>query len=179
MSVIAYVMGPSGAGKDTLLALARRELAGSTILFAHRFVTRDAAAGHENFISLSQEEFALRARLDLFSFTWQAHGLRYGISREIELWQTAGCRVVISGSRAHFTTQLMDRTDIAPILITAPAQVLAERLRRRAREDDAAQSERLARATALQIDHPRLVRIDNDGAPEDGAARLVQALRAL
>ena len=83
--MIAYVMGPSGAGKDTLLVLARRELAGSTILFAHRFVTRSADAGHENFIALSEQEFALRARLGLFAFDWQAHGLRYGVSREIEL----------------------------------------------------------------------------------------------
>src|SRR5690606_30537832 len=63
MTMIAYVMGPSGAGKDTLLALARQALEGGTILFAHRFVTRDAAAGHENFIGLSAREFEARARL--------------------------------------------------------------------------------------------------------------------
>lgn len=179
MTMIGYVMGPSGAGKDTLLALARRALEGSTILFAHRFVTRDAAAGHENFIGLSAREFETRARLDLFAFTWQAHGLRYGISREIELWRDAGCRVVVSGSRAHFTSALMQRQDVTPILITAPPEILAERLRRRGREDEAAQAERLARAAAFEIDHPRLVRIVNDAAPEAGASRLVQALRAL
>lgn len=177
--MIAYVMGPSGAGKDTLLVLARRELAGSTILFAHRFVTRSAAAGHENFIALAEEEFALRARLGLFAFDWQAHGLRYGVSREIELWAQAGCHVVVSGSRAHFLAQLGQRADVTPVLITAPAALLAQRLRQRGREDEAAQAERLTRAARFDIDHPRLIRIVNDATPEQGAARLVQALRGL
>jgi ribose 1,5-bisphosphokinase len=176
---IAYVMGPSGAGKDTLLDLARRELAGSTILFAHRFITRDAAAGHENFIGLSPEEFALRARLDLFAFAWEAHGLRYGISREIELWRKTGCSVVISGSRAHFAQNLMQRQDVTPIRITAPPELLAGRLRQRAREDEAAIALRLQRAAAFQIAHPRLIEIVNNDAPQDAAARLTEALRAL
>jgi len=174
---IAYVMGPSGAGKDSLLALARRTLDGSAILFAHRFITRDAAAGHENFIALSDGEFALRDRLNLFVLTWEAHGLRYGIGREIELWQAAGCTVVVSGSRSHFLKGLTQRQDIAPILITAPPDILAERLRRRGREDVAAIRERLERAKAFTIDHPRLTRIVNDTAPETGAAQLVEALR--
>lgn len=175
---IAYVMGPSGAGKDTLLALARRALEGDTILFAHRFITRQAAAGHENFIALSEAEFALRDRLNLFTLTWDAHGLRYGLGREIELWQTAGCTVVVSGSRGHFLKSLTRRQDVTPILITAPPEMLAERLRRRGREDAAAIHERLARAQAFTVDHPRLAMIVNDGAPEKGAMRLVEALRA-
>lgn len=179
MTTIAYIMGPSGAGKDTLLALARRELAGSKVLFAHRFVTRDAAAGHENFIGLSPEEFALRHRIGLFAFDWQAHGLRYGVSREIELWQAAGCKVVVSGSRAHFVERLAGRKDVTPVVITAPPEILAERLRRRGREDDADQAKRLARAAAFAIDHPRLVRIMNDGTPEAGGTLLAQALRGL
>jgi len=175
---IAYVMGPSGAGKDTLLALARRALGGSTILFAHRFITREATAGHENFIALSDAEFALRDRLNLFALTWDAHGLRYGVSREIELWQVAGCTVVVSGSRAHFLETLAQRQDVTPILITAPRDMLAERLHRRGREDTAAMSERLARARTFAIEHPRLVRIVNDTTPEAGATQLVEALRA-
>lgn len=175
---IAYVMGPSGAGKDTLLVLARRALEGSTILFTHRFITREATAGHENFIALSDTEFALRLRLNLFALTWDAHGLRYGVGREIELWQAAGCKVVVSGSRAHFLKTLTRRQDVTPILITAPPEMLAERLRRRGREDAAAINERLARAKAFTVEHPRLARIVNDGAPEKGATRLVEALRA-
>lgn len=174
---IAYVMGPSGAGKDTLLSLARRALEGSTILFAHRFITREATAGHENFIALSEAEFALRDRMALFALTWDAHALRYGVSREIELWQAAGCTVVVSGSRAHFLQILARRQDVTPILITAPPEMLADRLRRRGREDAAAMRERLQRSFA--IEHPRLTLIVNDRSPEAGAARLVEALRAI
>jgi ribose 1,5-bisphosphokinase len=35
-----YLIGPSGAGKDALLAYARDQLAGSSpVLFSHRYIT--------------------------------------------------------------------------------------------------------------------------------------------
>ena len=43
------VVGPSGAGKDTLLGLARRELAGDPrFLFARRVVTRESSTAEEH-----------------------------------------------------------------------------------------------------------------------------------
>jgi ribose 1,5-bisphosphokinase len=41
-----YVIGASGAGKDTLLRYARVRVGGSGgVVFAHRYITRPAAAG--------------------------------------------------------------------------------------------------------------------------------------
>ena len=57
---LVYVMGPSGAGKDTLLRAARARLEGGDVFFAHRYITRDPVPGDENFIALSPAEFEAR-----------------------------------------------------------------------------------------------------------------------
>lgn len=177
-SGIAYVMGRSGVGKDTLLKAARSRLAGEPILFAHRYITRPVHAD-ENFISLSAAEFELRRRRGLFAMHWQAYGNAYGIGREIGLWQRAGCLVVVSGSREHFLAKLAGDPAVTPILVTASPSVVADRLRARGRDDAPAIAQRLTRADAFAISHPRLVEIANDSAVEDGAGRLVGALRTL
>lgn len=56
---IFYVIGASGAGKDSLIAYARRVLNGDEgVLFAHRYITRLLDGNSENFIALSTAEFA-------------------------------------------------------------------------------------------------------------------------
>ena len=88
-----YVMGPSGAGKDSVLARARQLLAPDTsVIFAHRYITRPAEASGENHVALSDLEFAMRRTHGLFAFHWQAHGNHYGIGREIHAWRKAGSR---------------------------------------------------------------------------------------
>ena len=115
------------------------------IAFAHRYITRPADTGGENHVALSAAEFALRRAHGLFAFHWHAHGNDYGIGHEIHAWRHAGLAVVVSGSREHFRT--MDGIDEAtvPVLITAPAERLKERLLKRGREDAAAAAERLQR----------------------------------
>lgn len=56
MGKLIWLMGPSGSGKDSLLAEIRlREQ--TQLLVAHRYITRDASAGSENHIALSEQEF--------------------------------------------------------------------------------------------------------------------------
>src|SRR5882672_10466123 len=122
---LVYVMGPSGAGKDSVMDRARALLpADASVVFAHRYITRPADTGGENHVALSQSEFALRRAHGLFAFHWQAHGNDYGIGWEIDAWRKAGLTVVVSGSREHF--QKMDGIDkdTVPVLITAPAERL-------------------------------------------------------
>lgn len=176
---LLYVMGPSGAGKDTLLRHARQRFDGGDIVFAHRYITRDPVAGDENFIALTRGEFDARARSGLFAFHWQAHGVRYGIGVEIDVWRAAGAMVVVSGSRAHFQAALADDSSVIPILVTASADILASRLATRARETDAAITARLARAADATIDHPRLEIVDNSGSIDAARTRFVELLSRL
>ena len=72
----------------------------------------------------------LRREHGQFAFHWEAHGNHYGIGREIYAWRKAGLTVVVSGSREHFLGWAGSIDDTYPVLITAPAERLAERLAR-------------------------------------------------
>jgi ribose 1,5-bisphosphokinase len=177
---LVYVMGPSGAGKDSVLRRARAMLSVDLpIVFAHRYITRPVEAGGENHVALSGAEFALRRAHGLFAFHWHAHGNDYGIGHEIHAWRRAGLAVVVSGSREHFLT--MDGVDEAtvPVLITAPAERLEERLLKRGREDATAAAERLRRGVARDLDVAGAVTITNDGALDEAAKVFVRLLATL
>jgi ribose 1,5-bisphosphokinase len=171
---LVYVMGPSGAGKDALLAYARRRLGDSGVVFSHRYITRAPVTGDENFISLSAEEFATRRKLGFFLFDWTAHGTAYGIGREVALWQERCGAVVVSGSRAHFAAA--QPAGAVPVLITARSEVMAARLASRGREDEAAIAARLARETPAPRD---AIMLDNSGRLEEAGELLIDLLRRL
>ena len=178
---LVYVMGPSGAGKDSVLDRARGMLSVETpVAFAHRYITRPADVGGENHVALSRAEFALRRAHGLFAFHWQAHGNDYGIGREIDAWRAAGLTVVVSGSREHYEKMAgsdpghASRADHAPRSTSsrrgsAPA---AARLPPRRRAGSPA-------ATPIRSATSRLVTIVNDGALDAAAEAFVRLLATL
>lgn len=178
-----YVMGASGAGKDAVMAEARRQLgAADLVMFSHRYITRPAERGHENYVALSAAEFRLRQERGFFLFNWTAHGLEYGIGIEADLWRRNGIDVVISGSRAHFATlanpaKSGSAVPIQPVLIDAPAELLRQRLVARGREDPAGIEARLARSAAFRPTHPNLVTIENAGDLAVAGTQFLAVLR--
>jgi ribose 1,5-bisphosphokinase len=178
-AALVYVMGPSGAGKDTLLRYAREQLASEPVAFAHRYITRPATAGDENHVALSVPEFRARKQHGLFAMDWEAHGMLYGIGCEIAAWRSSGLVVVVSGSRAHFERTLATESAVMPVLVTCAPAVLAQRLALRGRESEQAIAERLGRDPAPKLSHPTLVTLDNSGAVEDAGDKLVALLRRL
>ena len=177
---LVYVMGPSGAGKDSVMERARALLPGdAAVIFAHRYITRPPGAGGENHVALSAAEFALRRSHGLFAFHWQAHGNHYGIGREVYAWRNSGLAVVVSGSREHFQKVggLDDNT--YPVLITASPERLAERLAARGREDAESAARRIGRSSAYEVNDLRLTTIVNDGALETAAQAFVSWLATL
>ena len=180
---IIYVMGPSGAGKTRLIDYARRKIDGGLpIAFAHRYITRPLGEDSENYIALSQAEFALRKVHGLFAYDWQAYGFDYGIGIEIEAWLKSGLAVVVYGSRAHFTAHGTDLGPVEPVLVTAGRDELRRRLTAREREDMRAIEMRLERADKFAPADLTLVTIDNSGpieaAGETFLACLIQHARA-
>jgi ribose 1,5-bisphosphokinase len=178
VGALVYVMGPSGAGKDTVMRWAREALPDNGVIFAHRYITRAPRTDDENFVALSPLEFAARRRAGLFRFAWEAHGYAYGIGREIDLWREAGLTVVVSGSREHFATELADEPEIWPVQIVAPPTLVAERLAARRREDAAAIAARLGREPPSPR-HPRLVSIENAGRIPEAGRLLLDLLTSL
>ena len=174
---LVCVMGPSGAGKDTLIAYARARTDPARVLYAHRYVTRAPEAGGENHVALSPAEFAARRSAGLFALSWESHGLSYGIGAELDLWLGRGLTVVANLARAAWGDARQRYPDLAGVLVTAAAEILAQRLAARGREDPAAIAERMAREVALP-DDPAIHRIDNSGDLAVAGEALVRLLSA-
>ena len=178
MGTLFYVVGASGAGKDSLLAYAREALGGSApVFFAHRYITRPAEAGGENHVALSQAEFAQMQALGLFVLSWESHGLCYGLGREIELWLNVGANVVMNGSRGFLPEAARRFPALCVVLIEVSPAALRSRLEARGRESAAEIEARLARAGEFQVTHPSLVRIGNDGALAEAGEKLLRLLK--
>ncbi len=177
--ILFYLMGPSGAGKDSLLAHAQRALGAddSRVLFARRWITRPEDYGGEGHHAISPEGFAAMAETGLFCMEWQAHGFRYGIGREVVEWLAAGSNVVVSGSREHFPDAMDSFPDLIGIYVRSSLAVLAQRLAARGREATAEIRSRLERSPVPLLQSPQLVVLDNDGDLHEAGERLVQILR--
>ena len=163
------VCGPSGAGKDSVLAWARAGLARHhRICFAQRLVTRPSTPGSEHEEIGAGAMQALR-RSGGLAWHWQAHGLEYGIRAEYARRVAAGHVVVVNGSRAH-AQPLAGRADVRIVLVTAAASLLSQRLLQRGREDATEVALRLQRNDAMAGATADRV-IDNNAAlPDAGAA---------
>lgn len=168
---LVLVVGPSGAGKDTLLGLAKIACAGDrNIVFPRRVVTREASLAEDN-EQLSLDAFRQAVARDEFAMHWEAHGHRYGLPRAIEDDIRQGRTVVVNVSRTVVEALRRAYADVVVIAVTAPPDILAERLAIRARGSDGKIEQRLGRAVdetgALDIT------IHNVGNAQEHAERLV------
>jgi len=174
---LIYVMGPSGAGKDTLLRYARGRLAGESVVFAHRYITREDSGG-ENHIALTESEFEARSHRGLFALQWRSHALRYGVGVEIDQWMALGCTVVVNGSREYAGEALERYPHMTLVHIEAAQHVLAARLASRARETPEQVAARLARRAPFTVPPgAALLRIDNSGHLEEAGEAFVEIVR--
>lgn len=169
------VVGPSGAGKDTLIRMAREALAGEPgIVFPQRIVTRPPSADEDN-APIDDDAFARAEAEGRFALSWRAHGLGYALPAHCGRLARSG-RVVVSNVSRRIVAEARSRYPGTRVVkITAPPEVLARRLAARARAQDGDLSARLARQASVEPD----LTIDNAGAPEDGARILIHFLRDL
>jgi ribose 1,5-bisphosphokinase len=174
---LVLVVGPSGAGKDTLIDLARTTLRDdASVVFPRRVITRTAAG--EPHDTMDADAFERAARAGAFALAWNAHGLRYGIPAEIDAHIRAGRIVVCNVSRTIVENARERYAEVRVVLVTAPAELLMARLAARARGSDGDLAKRLARGDAFAAFAADCV-IENVGAPEAGAAALMSAIGAV
>jgi len=178
MANIYYVMGASGAGKDSIMAYARQKMSeNNPSVFCHRYITRAADAGGENHIALTDREFENRKNHGCFAMCWQSHGNQYAIGVEIHTWMKAGLNVVVNGSRAYLNEALMMFPDMIPVLISVSDDVLFDRLSVRGRESVQAINDRIQRSRSLvSITHPNLIVIENNGELTTAGDALVELI---
>lgn len=166
------VVGPSGAGKDSLLAIARQRLAGDNrFAFARRVVTRSIDPGSEDHDCLDEEAFRDAEAAGRFCVTWRAHGLSYGLSSLLVQDHQMGRTIVANASRRALGVIASKFSNLHVVEITASPTALRNRLLARGRETSIEIEARLARAVAVEIPPGdwTLHRLDNSGALEDAA----------
>ena len=167
-----FVVGPSGAGKDTLLQGACAACPDLHVM--QRVITRAADAGGETHEALSTEAFlALQAQGEL-ALSWQANGLHYGIRKDLFTRLAQGQTVVVNGSRRALPQMLTTCPQAQVIWVTADAQTLNQRLLARARESAQEQAQRAQHHAMPPPDGARVVL--NNGSVAQGVSALLRAM---
>jgi ribose 1,5-bisphosphokinase len=173
---LVLVVGPSGAGKDTLLRLARAACVDDhEVVFPRRVVTRASSADEDN-IAVSPDEFARARDHGDFAVHWDAHGHSYALPLEINDDIRAGRAVVANVSRTVIAALRGTYANVVVVAITAPPDVLAQRLAARARHSDGNLADRLARS----VDDASAgadVTILNAGSADYHSRQLVRVIR--
>jgi phosphonate metabolism protein PhnN/1,5-bisphosphokinase (PRPP-forming) len=166
------IVGPSGAGKDTLMAAARAAL-DARFVFPRRVITRPADPDGEDHEVTDERSFAASERAGAFALSWRAHGLAYGIPASIVEQIATGRNVVANVSRTVVATARARFPRTHVVLVTAAPEVLRARLAARGRESGDAIDERLGRVQEVAADSV----IVNDGAPETAVRALLTVLK--
>jgi len=178
-SRLFYLMGPSGAGKDSLLRRCRERLCETSCLIASRYITRPPELQGENHLWLSEAEFSQRQDLGTFALHWSANGFRYGIGLEIDRWLELGLDVLVNGSRAHLEqARARYGKRLVPLLVRVEPDLLERRLRSRGRETSEEIAARVLRARQLSAEPPAgTIVIDNSGELEAALGQLLRIVQ--
>jgi ribose 1,5-bisphosphokinase len=170
------VVGPSGAGKDTLIDHVRRACGdGSEVVFPRRVVTRPSSTA-EDHDSLSAEAFDRAVDGGAFALHWEAHGLKYGIPVSADEDIRAG-RIVVCNVSRTVIGRIRERYAHSTItLVTAPASILLERLAARGRATDGNVAERVHRQITDDGRMQPDAVIENVGPVEHAGKRLLDVV---
>ena len=170
---LIYVMGPSGAGKDSVLDWLRANLPpGMQVHWARRTITRPASAGGEAHEAIDVQGFEHLSHKGAFALAWQANGLHYGI-RHTELARLQqGHWVMVNGSRGHLPQALQSHPGLQVVHITADPATLVQRLTQRQRETPEEIQQRVARASAFVVPKGAIEILNNGSLAEAGSALL-------
>ncbi|MES0872022.1 phosphonate metabolism protein/1,5-bisphosphokinase (PRPP-forming) PhnN [Pseudovibrio sp. SCP19] len=176
---LVMVVGPSGAGKDTLIYGYKDRCEGNAnIMFARRLITRPADAGSEPHEAVCNEEMSQLIDQGRIALSWPAHGLTYALPECVDHHITKGGIAIANGSRKALAEAVEKYEKLLVVHITAPIHVLAQRLSMRGRETAEDIEQRLRRADLSLPELPHLVEIQNTNDPQVGIDRLEQAITA-
>lgn len=168
------VVGPSGVGKDTLMA----GLSATYTEFGlvRRVITRDAGLGGEDFEGVTPEAFERLVKEHAFCVHWEAHGLRYGIPDDIRLKIAKGEQMLVNLSRnvLSLVAEVFPRFEV--LNVTASPDVLARRLEGRGRETREEIARRLSRVVKPFPEGLTVHNVSNDGKLEDAVISALEQL---
>jgi ribose 1,5-bisphosphokinase len=171
------VVGPSGAGKDTLIAHAKAALAGEPqVEFVRRVITRPSDGQTEEHDTLEDAEFVEALAEGAFALAWEAHGLRYGLPGSVDRAIENGHIAVANVSRGALPALRQRYANVAVVEVTADPEILAARLAGRGRESRGEILARLARTISCETTG-QAIALDNSGPKEVAGDELVAIIR--
>ncbi len=129
------VVGPSGAGKDSILRYAMAHFAGDArFVFPRRCITRVVDAAAEDHESVDEQTFDELVVKRAFAMMWEAHGHKYGVRSEIDTELERGQTVAVNVSRTIIAEAAERYQNAVVVEIIADPAVRAARLTARGRE---------------------------------------------
>jgi ribose 1,5-bisphosphokinase len=173
---LVLIVGPSGAGKDTLLELAKAAcVEDGGVVFARRVITRASSVSEDN-EEISAEAFREAVARGDYAMHWEAHGHCYALPRAINGDLRAGRTVIANVSRTVISMARRAYANVVVVQITAPPNVLAERLAMRGRASDGRIEQRLGRTVDETTAAPDFT-IVNIGAADYHARQLARIIK--
>ena len=173
---LILVVGPSGAGKDTLIRAARDALGHDvSCVFPRRVVTRPPSSAEDNQFC-DPVSFAKIDAAGGFAVSWSAHGLSYGVPASVRFAIADGRSVVCNVSRTVIEDLRRRFGNVLVIEVTAPAAILAERLSTRGRTEDGSLESRIGRTAEIRGVRPDVV-IVNAASLAEASCAFLAALR--
>ena len=173
--MLILVVGPPGAGKDTLLEAARQQLAGDLrFRFVRRVLDQPRDRRAETHEPLDPVAFQARQAAGGFALVWRGPGGQYAIPADIAIDIAQG-RAVVANVARTLVAEAASRFPVRVIEITAPPETIARRLTAMGRSDAVDTARRHARPIRMPpgIAHDVVL---NDGSVAQGARALVAAL---
>jgi ribose 1,5-bisphosphokinase len=177
---LVLVVGPSGAGKDSVLQGAATALSSDPrFVFPRRVVTRTADVNAEDHVSVTEAAFSEAEESGAYILSWRAHGNSYGISTSVTQDIAAEKIVAINVSRHVLAKAVSLFPDVLVVNITADAEVRKSRILSRGREQSEDGARRMARETPAFPFDATVVQIVNNGALALAVDSFVSALKRL
>ncbi|QDF28896.1 AAA family ATPase [Halarcobacter anaerophilus] len=169
---IVLIIGPSGAGKDTLIKEAKKEFK-EKINFVKRYITRESDVNESNYY-IDEYAFEILRHNSYFASSWNAHGNFYGIPKR---FIKNGINLIsISRGRIKDFENLYDK--VYTINITLPKEILKQRLLKRGRENKEDIEKRVQREYE-KIEAKNLIEFDNLASIEDSKKNFISLLKRI
>lgn len=171
------IVGPSGVGKDSLMQAMADADPGLDLV--RRVITRDAGLGGEDFDPVTEAQFRQMQQDGAFCVDWQAHGLFYGIPRDVQKSVANGQTLLVNLSRSVLGEVARRFEPFVVLQVTAKPETLAARLTERGRETAEEIRRRLARPPPFLDTDAQVLTISNDGPIDETAREALRALQAV
>ncbi len=170
---LVLVVGPSGAGKDSVINAVKKRFTGDPkFIFPRRVVTRNVVVATEDHDSLTELAFAEAVNNKAFALWWHAHNNSYGIPASIEDDLRSGHTVIFNCSRDIIAEAAERFLKLTVVEITAPREVLVERIVARGRETREHAMLRVSREVRPFPPQVAVVRIENTGPLHDAVEQI-------